>query len=255
MTFLTSQAFLRSPTTSTKCWRPRPRQMQASSSSATVWVGSSRSRWPASSRQRVEGWQPVFISATPAPGHSGYRHLLQSSDEDLLKMVTEMTGTNAEFLGEQFGATILRTLRNYGAITDYECPPGTTVSAPIFAFTGTDDTLISSESVAAWSSFTSSEFAVTSVAGDHFYVTIDPSELVEHVERPRRGDRRGLGRDPAAQCGDSHRRESVLVGQPPSPLRSAVRSSGGPKQIVNLHMLVDQRGPVGERPHRNSNQA
>jgi surfactin synthase thioesterase subunit len=124
----------------------------------------------------------LFISASPAPGHSGYQHLQQSSDDDLLKMVTEMTGANAEFLGEQFGATILRTLRNYGAITDYSCPPGTTVSCPIYAYAAASDTLINYDSVAAWSEFTTSEFAVSVVAGGHFYVTEDARELVENIE-------------------------------------------------------------------------
>jgi surfactin synthase thioesterase subunit len=124
----------------------------------------------------------LFISASPAPGHSGYQHLQQSSDDDLLKIVTEMTGTNAEFLGEQFGASILRTLRNYGAITEYQCPPGTTVSCPIFAYAASDDAVINRESVAAWSQFTTSKFAEVVVAGDHFYVTRDVREVVEDIE-------------------------------------------------------------------------
>jgi surfactin synthase thioesterase subunit len=97
-------------------------------------------------------------------------------------MVTELTGANAEFLGEQFGATILRTLRNYGAITDYNCPPGTAVSCPIFAYAAAEDTLINYDSVAAWSERTTSEFAVTVVAGGHFYVTEDARELVANIE-------------------------------------------------------------------------
>lgn len=125
----------------------------------------------------------LFISASPAPGHGGYQHLHQSSDEDLLKMVTEMTGASAQFLGERFGATILRTLRNYGAITEYKCPPGTTVSCPIYAYAAADDNIINYDSVAAWAAFTASEFAVSVVAGGHFYVTEDARELVENIEQ------------------------------------------------------------------------
>lgn len=133
----------------------------------------------------------LFISASPAPGHGGYQHLHQSSDDDLLKMVTEMTGTNAQFLGERFGATILRTLRNYGAITKYKCPPGTTVSCPIYAYAAADDTVINYDSVAAWSEFTTAEFAVTLVAGEHFYVTEDARQLVANIEdRIARADAR-----------------------------------------------------------------
>ncbi len=125
----------------------------------------------------------LFISASPAPGHGGYQHLQQSSDDDLLKMVTGMTGASAQFLGGRFGATVLRTLRNYGAITDYKPPSGTTVSCPIFAYAAADDNVIDYASVAAWSAFTASDFAVDVVAGGHFYVTEDARELVQNIEQ------------------------------------------------------------------------
>jgi surfactin synthase thioesterase subunit len=125
----------------------------------------------------------LFISATPAPGHGGYQHLNQSSDDELLKMVTDMTGTDTQFIGGRFGATLLRTLRNYGAITQYNCPPGTTVSCPIYAYAAADDAVVSHDRVAAWSAFTASEFDVRTVVGGHFYVTEDPGELVDDIER------------------------------------------------------------------------
>jgi len=124
----------------------------------------------------------LFVSASSAPGHIGYEYL-QGSDDDLLKMVTDLTGTDAQFIGEQFGAKVLRTLRNYGAITDYSCPPGTTLSCPIYAYAAAEDGAISYESVLAWSGFTTSEFAVRVLPGDHFYVTEDVRELVKDVEQ------------------------------------------------------------------------
>ena len=124
----------------------------------------------------------LFLSASPAPGHGGYEYLHQSSDDELLKMVTDVTGTNSQFIGEQFGATILGTLRNYGAITNYSCPPGTTVSCPIYAYAAADDTVVNYESVLAWSDFTTSEFAVRVLPGKHFYVTENVGELVEDIE-------------------------------------------------------------------------
>lgn len=123
----------------------------------------------------------LFLSASPAPGHGGYEQL-QSSDSDLLKMVTDMTGTSSEFIGDRFGATILRTLRNYGAITDYNCPPGTTVSCPIYAYAAAADTAVSRDRVAQWSNFTTAEFAMRVVPGDHFYITDTVDELVTDIE-------------------------------------------------------------------------
>ena len=124
----------------------------------------------------------LFLSASPAPGHGGYEQL-QGSDEDLLKMVNEMTGSAGQFVGGRFGDTVLRTMRNYGAITGYSCPPGTVVACPIYAYAAADDNAVSYQSVAAWSGFTTSEFAVRTVAGDHFYVTKAVDELVSDIEQ------------------------------------------------------------------------
>lgn len=123
----------------------------------------------------------LFLSASPAPGHGGYEYL-QNSDDDLLKMVNDMTGAGSQFIEGQFGETILRTLRNYGAITGYACPPGTVVSCPIYAYAAADDNAVSYESVSAWSEFTTSEFAVRVVSGDHFYITSTVDEIVDDIE-------------------------------------------------------------------------
>ncbi len=136
-------------------------------------------------RKFQESGSPIaalFVSASPAPGHGGYEEL-KGSDEELLKMVNEMTGASSQFVDGRFGETVLRTMRNYGAITSYSCPPGTTVACPIYAYAAADDNAVSYQSVAAWSGFTTSEFAVRTVAGDHFYVTKAVDELVADVEQ------------------------------------------------------------------------
>jgi surfactin synthase thioesterase subunit len=124
----------------------------------------------------------LFLSASPAPGHGGYEEL-RGSDSELLKMVNEMTGANSQLVDGRFGETVLRTLRNYGAITGYTCPPGTKVACPIYAYAAADDVAVSRDSVAAWSEFTTSDFAVRTVAGDHFYVTTTVDELVADIEQ------------------------------------------------------------------------
>jgi surfactin synthase thioesterase subunit len=124
----------------------------------------------------------LFLSASPAPGNGGYEEL-QGSDSELLKMVNEMTGANSQLVDGRFGETVLRTLRNYGAITGYTCPPGTKVACPIYAYAAADDVAVSRDSVAAWSEFTTSDFAVRTVAGDHFYITTTVDELVADIEQ------------------------------------------------------------------------
>jgi surfactin synthase thioesterase subunit len=124
----------------------------------------------------------LFVSASAAPGRIGYEYIREGSDDELLKIVTEMTGTDSEFIGERFGETILRTLRSYGTITDYSCPPGTTVSCPIYAYAAADDAIVNYDSVLAWSNFTTSEFAIRIVAGEHFYITENVDEIVQDIE-------------------------------------------------------------------------
>jgi surfactin synthase thioesterase subunit len=124
----------------------------------------------------------LFVSASAAPGLIGYEYIHESSDDELLKIVSEMTGTDSQFIGERFGAKILQTLRSYGTITDYSCPPGTTLSCPIYAYAAADDALVNYESVLAWSNFTTSEFAVRVVAGEHFYITENVREVAQEVE-------------------------------------------------------------------------
>ena len=127
--------------------------------------------------------EALFLSAAPAPGHGGYQELHQSSDGELLKMVADMAGTGTEFLGDRFGATILKTLRNYGAITEYTCPPGTTVSCPIYAYAAADDTAVEYDRVAAWSAFTTAAFDIRVVSGDHFFITDKVDEVVGDIEQ------------------------------------------------------------------------
>ena len=77
-------------------------------------------------RKFEEAGAPVaalFLSASPAPGHGGYEEL-QGSDSELLDMVNQMTGSGGQLIEGKFGETVLRTLRNYGAITKYTVPAG-----------------------------------------------------------------------------------------------------------------------------------
>ncbi|TFV57404.1 thioesterase [Mycobacterium sp. PS03-16] len=125
----------------------------------------------------------LFVSASPAPGHGGYEYLHQGSDDELLGMVAAMAGTDTNFLGGAFGSTVLKTLRNYGAITSYSCPEGTTVSCPIYAYAAAEDTAVAYDSIAAWSQFTTAGFALRTVPGGHFYVTEDSADLVADIEK------------------------------------------------------------------------
>ena len=124
----------------------------------------------------------LFVSASVAPGRSGYDYIPES-DRGLLSAVSEMTGANPDFLeNEEFAARILPTLRKFKAITNYECPPDATLSCPIFTFLGDDDEVATYEKVAAWSERTTSEFTIRVFSGHHFYLNDHLPELVKDIE-------------------------------------------------------------------------
>ncbi len=124
----------------------------------------------------------LFVSASAAPGRMNYDYFHQRSDDELLKMVTDLTGTAPGFLDEKFVAAILPTLRSYRAIVDYTCSADVKVSCPIYAYAGSDDGVVDYQSVPAWSERTTSEFSVRVFPGDHFYVTQNGRELADEVQ-------------------------------------------------------------------------
>jgi len=124
----------------------------------------------------------LFVSATAAPGRSGYDYI-PDSDRGLIDAVSAMTGVNPEFLeNQQFAAKILPTLRGFKAITKYECAPEAAVSCPIFAYYADDDDVATREKVMPWAQRTTSEFTIREFAGHHFYFTEHLTELVRDIE-------------------------------------------------------------------------
>lgn len=124
----------------------------------------------------------LFVSACGAPGRMGYEYFRTRSDDELLKMLAEVTDAGPGFLDEQFVATIVPTMRSYKAIANYTSPTGAAVSCPIYAFAGADDSIVDHESVLAWSDFTTSEFAARVFPGDHFFLTQNAIKVAQEVE-------------------------------------------------------------------------
>lgn len=124
----------------------------------------------------------LFVSASAAPGRSGGDHIPED-DRGLLDVVSEMTGANPELLeSEEFAATILPTLRGFRTIVNYQCPPDTTVSCPIYAFLGDDDDIATYDKVTPWSERTTAEFTARVFPGHHFYLNDHLPELVGDIE-------------------------------------------------------------------------
>ncbi|AGB26050.1 putative thioesterase involved in non-ribosomal peptide biosynthesis [Mycobacterium sp. JS623] len=134
----------------------------------------------------------LFVSACAAPGRSGYEYIPES-DRGLLDVVNEMTGANREFLeNEEFAAKILPTLRGFRAIVNYQCPPESRLSCPIFAYLGDNDVVATYDKVVLWADRTTAEFSARVFTGHHFYLEDHVSELVADIEAKvmsRRADR------------------------------------------------------------------
>lgn len=129
----------------------------------------------------------LFVSACSAPGLMKAEYSSDLSDDELVTFLADLSGADLKLLTDKDNTDLvdmmLPTLRGYyNAIAGYTCAAGATVSCPIYAFAGTDDGLARSENVAAWSAYTTSEFAVRVFAGDHFYFTEHLPEVARDVE-------------------------------------------------------------------------
>jgi surfactin synthase thioesterase subunit len=125
----------------------------------------------------------LFVSACAAPGRLRYAGDLQASDRDLLTLVSGVTGANPEFLhNDEFAATLLPTLRGLKAIAAYQCPPGETVSCPIYGLMADDDELATAEVMQPWREHTTSDFELAVFPGDHFYLNGNLPGVAHWVE-------------------------------------------------------------------------
>ena len=125
----------------------------------------------------------LFVSASAAPGLWPRRAELAGSDQQLLSLISDVTGANPEFLNtDQFAATLLPTLRGLKAVASYDREPEAVVSCPIHALMATDDELATAESVTPWAQRTTGAFDLTTFPGGHFYINDNLPELSHWVE-------------------------------------------------------------------------
>ena len=126
----------------------------------------------------------LFVSASAAPGLWPRRAELAGSDQQLLSLISNVTGANPEFLNDdQFAATLLPTLRGLKAVASYDREPEAVVSCPIHALIAEDDELATAEMVAPWAQRTTDAFDLTTFPGGHFYINENLPELSQWVEK------------------------------------------------------------------------
>lgn len=130
----------------------------------------------------------LFVSAIAAPGLWPRRAELAGSDQQLLGLISEVTGANPEFLNnDQFAATLLPTLRGLKSVASYDPEPEAVVSCPIHALMAEDDELATAELMTPWAQRTTAEFDLQSFPGGHFYINDNLPGLAHWVEQRVRG--------------------------------------------------------------------
>ena len=126
----------------------------------------------------------LFTSAIAAPGLWPRRAELAGSDQQLLSLISEVTGANPEFLNDDaFAATLLPTLRGLKAVASYDREPEAVVSCPIHALMAEGDELATAEVMQPWAQRTTGEFDLTTFPGGHFYINTNLPELSQWVEK------------------------------------------------------------------------
>lgn len=135
--------------------------------------------------------EALFVSACAAPGRMKSEYFRELSDDDLLKFLVAISGTDPKVLDNtELVDIILPALRGYyNAIAGYTCPDDATVSCPISAFVATDDGLATEDSMAGWASHTTADFALRVFPGNHFYLADHIPALVAEVETKFGGQR------------------------------------------------------------------
>ena len=130
------------------------------------------------------------MSAIAAPGLWPRRAELAGSDQQLLSLISEVTGANPEFLNnDQFAATLLPTLRGLKSVASYDPEPEAVISCPIHALMAEDDELGTEELMTPWAQRTTSDFDLRAFPGGHFYINDNLPGLAHWVEQRLRGSR------------------------------------------------------------------
>ncbi|TQF02543.1 thioesterase [Kitasatospora acidiphila] len=123
----------------------------------------------------------VFLSSRPAPGHETKRGLANATDAELVADLTELGGTDAEFLKyPELLELILPVLRNdYSVVDGYRPEPGAApLELPVTGYLGDSERYVDEAGVAAWAERTNGPFALRSFTGGHFYLADHTQELL-----------------------------------------------------------------------------
>ena len=129
---------------------------------------------PLPARLVVSAFAAPDLVATVTPIHD-------LPDEAFLRELEALYGTPRDALANVELLSMLRA--DFRAVETYRFVPGQALDCPIVAYIGADDLVVSSQSMEAWRRHTGKSFLLRTLAGDHFYLRSDRTQLWEHLAR------------------------------------------------------------------------
>jgi surfactin synthase thioesterase subunit len=135
-------------------------------------------------RQNLAPLVHVFVSGSPGPFSRRQDRATGLVDEAFLAKVEELSGYHhAAFDDEMLASILLPTLRaDVMMHEDYCADPGAGVSAPVTAFRGLADTLVSAEQAREWEETTGSVFRYAEIPGGHSYLRDSSGPLLHLIQ-------------------------------------------------------------------------
>ncbi len=129
------------------------------------------------------GPSALFVSGRRGPSVRRIDLVHQGTDDDLLRALRELAGTDTRILGdEEIQRMILPVVRgDYQALERHRHLPGPPLSCPVIAFGGDDDPHASVADLRAWADQTTGGFATRVFAGGHFYLVHDVAAVAAAI--------------------------------------------------------------------------
>ena len=126
----------------------------------------------------------LFVSGRQAPPLRDRTTLHYDLPEpEFLKELRQLGGTPPEILDHpELMKLLVPLLRaDFEFCQTYVYQPGPPVACPLSVFGGVDDTEVTQEELAGWSSFTTAAFSLRMLPGDHFFIRSARSQLLRLI--------------------------------------------------------------------------
>ncbi|SES47868.1 medium-chain acyl-[acyl-carrier-protein] hydrolase [Streptomyces sp. yr375] len=133
--------------------------------------------------QRRQGPEQLFLSAQPAPGVTGIRHLHDLPEDEFRAEMVGLGGIDEEIAGDEFVmASLLPVLRaDFGLWERHTPAQESPLDCPITVLAGDSDPRAPKETVGEWSRQTNSGCSTHFYPGGHFYFLEKPAEVVSLI--------------------------------------------------------------------------